>query len=300
MSAGRLVGDLHGEVVALAELLAHDLDDVLGVASSLAKISVFGTSVRPGKISVKSRSRKVLDDRADLVLGDDGAVELVGGVGEVVVELLPARLPGLAVAEAASHRPASTVEPRSVISGADPVDVEVDVDAVGDRLLVAVLHDEVLVEEAERLLRGRGGEADQEGVEVFEHLPPEVVDGAVALVDDDDVEGLDAGRRGCRRPSTGRSRLGDLEAGALVELLVAARLAAQDRVEALDGGDGDAGDGVEAVRGEVLDVVELGELAAVVGRGELLELLQGLAAEVGAVDQEEDAPRAGVLDEAVG
>ena len=60
---------------------------------------------------------------------------------------------------------------------------------------MAVLHDEVLVEEAEGLLGGRGGEADQEGVEVFEHLAPEVVDRAVALVDDDEVEGLD---RECR------------------------------------------------------------------------------------------------------
>jgi len=49
----------------------------------------------------------------------------------------------------------------------------------------------------------------------------------------------------------------------------------------------------------VLDVVKLGELAAVVGRDELLELFQGLVAEVAAVDEEEDAARAGELDEAV-
>ena len=59
-------------------------------------------------------------------------------------------------------------------------------------------------------------------------------------------------------------------------------------------------DGVELVRGEVLDVVELGELAAGVGRDELLELGHGLAAEIGAVHQEEDALGAGVLDEPVG
>ena len=33
------------------------------------------------------------------------------------------------------------------------------------------------------------------GVEVFQHLSPEVVDGAVALVGDDDVEGLDGDGR---------------------------------------------------------------------------------------------------------
>ena len=50
---------------------------------------------------------------------------------------------------------------------------------------------------------------------------------------------------------------------------------------------------------QVLDVVKLGELAAVVGRDELLEFFQGLVAEVAAVDEEEDAARAGELDEAV-
>jgi hypothetical protein len=47
---------------------------------------------------------------------------------------------------------------------------------------------------------------------------------------------------------------------------------------------------------QVLDVVKLGEFAAVVGRDELLAAPlrdQGLVAEVAAVDQEEDAARAG-------
>ena len=74
--------------------------------------------------------------------------------------------------------------------GADAVHVVVDVDAVGHGLLVRVFHDEVLIEEAEGLLVGRGGEADEVGIEVFQHLRPEVVDGPVAFVGDDDVEGF--------------------------------------------------------------------------------------------------------------
>ena len=50
----------------------------------------------------------------------------------------------------------------------------------------------------------------------------------------------------------------------------------------------------------MLDVVELGELAAGVGRDELVKLGEGLAPEIGAVDEEEDAARAGVFDEAIG
>ena len=39
----------------------------------------------------------------------------------------------------------------------------------------------------------------------------------------------------------------------------------------------------------MLDVVELGELAAGIGRDELLELARGLPAEIGAIHEEEDA-----------
>ena len=87
--------------------------------------------------------------------------------------------------------------------GLDAIDVVVDVDAVGHGLLVGVFHHQVLVEEAEGLLDGRGGEADQIGVEVLQHLPPEVVDGAVAFVGDDDVEGLDREWPGCSRSGSG-------------------------------------------------------------------------------------------------
>jgi hypothetical protein len=37
---------------------------------------------------------------------------------------------------------------------------------------VGVFGDEVSVEEAEGGLAGRGGEADEKGVEIIEHLPP--------------------------------------------------------------------------------------------------------------------------------
>ena len=56
--------------------------------------------------------------------------------------------------------------------GTDAVDVVVDVDPVGHCLLVRVFHDQVLVEKAESLLVGGGGQADQIPVEVFQHLPP--------------------------------------------------------------------------------------------------------------------------------
>ena len=124
-----------------------------------------------------------------LVGGDDVAVELVGVVAEVVVELFPAFLAGVALHDlhgiAGLYLGALFGD-----GGADAVDVVVDVDAVGHGHFVVVFHHQILVEEAEGLLAGRGGEADEVGVEVFEHLTPQVVDGSVAFVGEDDVEEL--------------------------------------------------------------------------------------------------------------
>ena len=53
--------------------------------SSLAKIRVLGTSVRPGKASRQNLVAELLDDSADLAFRDNVAVELVGGVGHVLV-----------------------------------------------------------------------------------------------------------------------------------------------------------------------------------------------------------------------
>ena len=121
----------------------------------------------------------------------------------------------------------------------------------------------------------------------------------MAFVGDDEIEGFD-GHAGIvghfPLPVVGRR---EFVAGFLVEVLVQL-LPAQDGVQPLDGADGHAGDGIELVGGQVLDVVDLGELPPGVGRDELLELLHGLPPEVGAVHQEEDPPGPGVLDEPIG
>jgi hypothetical protein len=60
---------------------------------------------------------------------------------------------------------------------------------------VVVFHHEVLLKEAEGLLGRRGGEADERGVKIIQHLPPEIVDGAMTFVGDDEIEFFD-GERG--------------------------------------------------------------------------------------------------------
>ena len=244
VGAGGPVGDLAAELVALAELLPDDADDVVGVAVVLGEDDRLG---HDGAVREYLREELVPErpyDGANLVFGDDFAVELVGGVDQVVLELL------------LSDRPSPPVAPVDVVfgvhgrsllgdPGADPVGIEVDVHAVDHGLFVVVLRDHVLLEEAEGLLGGGRGQPYEEGVEVVEHLPPQVVDGAVALVGDDDVEGVD-GDVGVVHDGHGLSaKRGRVEAGDL--LLVRVQLfALEDGVDALDGGDADAADRVDA------------------------------------------------------
>ena len=57
--------------------------------------------------------------------------------------------------------------------------------------------------------------------------------------------------------------------------------------------------GIDARGLQVLDVVELGELATLVRGREALELAEGLASQVAAVDEEEHAVRSAVFDQPV-
>ena len=292
-----LIGDLLAEVVALAENLPANADNVLGVAVVLGEDERLGHERATGKERGENRVLVRLEDGADLRGDDHRAVKFVGGVGEIVVEVLlaeVARGAGAFVHDEAFFDLASLGRDL----GLDAVNVVADVDAVGHGPLVAVFHDEVLVEESDGLLGRGGGQADEETVEVFEHLPPQVVDGAVALVGDDEVERLngDGGVVGdILGPRVGGGEFGS---GVLVQIL-GQFLATQERVKPLDGADRDAGNVVQLAGGEVLDVVKFGELPASVGRNEVVELLLGLPPEVGAVHEEEHTLGFGVLDEPV-
>jgi hypothetical protein len=158
----------------------------------------------------------------------------------------------------------------------------------------------LLLKKPDRLRRRRGGQPDQEGVEVVQHLPPQVVDGPVALVDHDEVERLDRDalveddRHGLL--DEGRLRL---ESRMLLVGLVELLVAFEDGIEALDGRDDHLARRGDGVGGELLDVVLVGELVAVDRADELLERLVGLPSEVGAIHEEQDALRPAELYEPI-
>ena len=73
-------------------------------------------------------------------------------------------------------------------------------------------------------------------------------------------------------------------------------LAPEHRVEALDGRDYDFGRGADCVPFEMLNLVEIGKLAMVVGSAVTLEFLLCLVAEIRSIDQKEHPARASKLD----
>ena len=291
-----LVGDLFAEGVPLAELLADDLDDVVGVAVGLGEDEGLGDLGAAGE-NLGEFLAEGSDDGADLVRHDDAIVELFGGVGLVLVLLLPATAAGefLAFLDLLFGNQAGA---GLGDLGLDGVDLVAHVDPVGDGFLVAVVADDVLAKEAVGAVVGRGGEAEEEGVEVVEHLLPEVIDGTVALIDDDEVE--EFGRHTVAVDDGERLfRLGELFGRAALLGGLVERLVLEDRVEALDGADADLTVGGDVGGFQALDGVELGKLPVIVRGSVGHELLLGLLAEIFRVDEEEDALGLGVFEETV-
>ena len=90
---GGPVGDLPAEVVALAELLADDAHDVVGVAVVLGEDDGLGHVVAAREYLGEELVPKGLDDSPNLVFGNHVPVKLIGGVDQVLLEALPADLP---------------------------------------------------------------------------------------------------------------------------------------------------------------------------------------------------------------
>ncbi len=93
---GGAIGDLLGEVVAFGEFFSQDFDDVFRMGVVFGEDEGFGNFGAAREYFGKEFIPEGFDDGAGLVRGDDVAFELVGVVGEVIVQLGPAGFAGLA------------------------------------------------------------------------------------------------------------------------------------------------------------------------------------------------------------
>lgn len=123
---------------------------------------------------------------------------------------------------------------------------------------------------------------------------------AMAFIGDDEVECLDWYVRVVfDRDGLLVQSIGHLEARSFVHFGCEVLFALKHRIESLNRRDAHSAHGIELVGPEMLDVVKLGELAAVIGRDELLEFFVSLASKVPAIDEEEHPLRLSELHQSI-
>ena len=171
------------EIVPLAELLSDDANNVLRVQVGLCK----NQRLRHFRSTGKDFCQPVLEglyDQTNLVFGNNVPVELRPGIAQVVIELLVLLTFGAPVPH--WHEDTRLFGELCPIFGNlsfDAVDIVADVHAIGDGLFVSIFLDQIAVKESDGL-RGRcGGQTDEERIEVFQGLPPQIIDGTVTFID---------------------------------------------------------------------------------------------------------------------
>ena len=130
------------------------------------------------------------DDGPDLVRCNHAPVQLISRIQEIIIQLLPPLATGVLV-PLVHIVPALNDTPVLGDVGFDPEYIVPDIHPVRNGPFVEVFHHQVLIEEPECLLGGGGRQANQEPIEILQHLPPEMVDRAVALISHDEIKGLD-------------------------------------------------------------------------------------------------------------
>ena len=135
----------------------------------------------------------------------------------------------------------------------DDIDFIADIDAIGNGLFMVVFANDVLFEEAVGAVVRCGSQADEVSIEIFKNLTPNVVNRAVAFVDDDEVKEL----RWNPVVITDRHWLFKLNPLRRIDLLggFIQILALQNRIHSLDGADTDLTVLCNVGRLEALDVV---------------------------------------------
>ena len=181
-----LVGHFFTKCVSLIKFFTHDVDDIVGVAVGLRKNEGFGDFLAAGE-HFRQLFTKGFNHVSDLTGIDHVPIQIGAAVGHFLVELLPPFFAGQTV-------PFIHPLPGSQFAALPgnlcfyQVGVKPDIDPVGYCLFMPVFADHVFIKEPEGPLVRGGGQPDVEGVKIIQDLLPEVVDGAVALINNDEIK----------------------------------------------------------------------------------------------------------------
>ena len=180
------VGDFLTELVAFAKFLADDLNDVVGMAVGFGKNQRFGHFLTPWEKCGEQILPERANDHTDLAGIDNVPVQLGGNIVHILIQLLPALFTGKTVAalDELLHNMGAALR----YLGFNEKDIFAHVDAVDDGLLPGVFTDHIFLEERKGTLVRCGSQAHEKGVEIVQHLLPDIIDGAMTFIDNDAVK----------------------------------------------------------------------------------------------------------------
>ena len=156
------------------------------MAICLGKNQSLGYFLTPGKQGCIESILKSTDNGADLTGVHNIPIKLRGTVINIFVQLCPPLFSGKAVA--VFHHLLEDGATLLAYFCFNQEDILTHIDAIDDGLLSGVFADNILIEERKSALVRCCGQANLESVKVLQHLFPHIVDGSVALVDDNYIK----------------------------------------------------------------------------------------------------------------
>ena len=133
------------------------------------------------------------NDCSYLVGSDNATVELVRSVLQIFVKLLQFLLTGFTGELIPFIYLESSINLAALLGDLrfDTVNFITHIDAIGYGAVMVIFHHQILIKETQGLFRWCCRQSDDEAIEVFQYLPPQMVDGAVAFVGNNKIELFD-------------------------------------------------------------------------------------------------------------
>ena len=192
--AGCLVGNLLGKVIALGKFLAHDFNNIFGMAVIFCKNQGLWHIRSAGENLCKELVPKGADNSADLVCCNHITIKLVCIISKIFIQLFPADLSGFPFPDihiiARLNRGALFCNP-----GPDTVNIIIHIHPISNGFLMPVFHHKVLIKKTKSLFAGRGSKANNIPVKIIQHLAPEIINRAVTFVCYYKIKGLNGNGR---------------------------------------------------------------------------------------------------------
>ena len=180
------VSNFLAKLISFAKFFPDDLYDIICMAVRLRKNQSFRHLFPPWEKRSEEAFLKRTDDRPNLAGIDNIPIQLRRAVVHILIQLGPAFLPGHPIA--VFYHLLEDCAALLANLRLNQEDILTHIDAINNRLLPGIFADNVLVKKTKGSLIRSGCQSNQEGIKVLQDLLPHIVNGSVALVNDNHVK----------------------------------------------------------------------------------------------------------------